>query len=71
MPFDIRIQYTRKGCSEGVWIVDPEMIRECSGNSLEEALSKFILEVAQLQRAIHEEELAALRRESGDDDIPF
>jgi hypothetical protein len=67
--FDIRIQYTQKGKTEGVWIVDPEMIRECSGQSLPEALSKFVLEVSQLQQAIHEQEMAALR--GGDDDIPF
>lgn len=66
--FDIKIQYTRRGKTAGVWIVDPEMIRECSGESLPEALSKFVLEVAQLQQAIHDEEVVALR---GHDDIPF
>ena len=66
--FDIRIQYTQRGKTEGVWIVNPEMVRECSGETLPEALSKFVLEVSQLQQAIHEEELAEL---NGRDDIPF
>jgi len=66
--FDIRIQYTQKGKTEGVWIVNPEFVRECSGQSLPEALSKFVLEVSQLQQAIHEEEVAVLR---GCEDIPF
>jgi hypothetical protein len=49
--------------------VNPDHIRECSGESIAEALSKFVLEVARLQQDLHDEELAELRGE--DDDIPF
>jgi hypothetical protein len=67
--FDIRIQYTCKGKTPGNFIVNPDHIRECSGESIAEALSKFVLEVARLQQDLHDEELAELR--GVDDDIPF
>ncbi len=66
--FDITIKYTSKGKTPGVFIVNPDHFRECSGASLPEALSKFVLEVARLQQDLHDEELAELR---GDNDVPF
>ena len=54
--FDIQIRYTTTGKTRGVFIVNPEMVRGCSGESLPEVLSKFVLEVAQLQQTIFNEE---------------
>ena len=68
--FDIKIQYTQKGKTPGVFVVNPEHFRECSGETLPEALSKFVLEVARLQEDLHDEQLAELRGDI-DDDIPF
>jgi hypothetical protein len=72
MPYTIVIQYEEKGKSPGTWIVNPEYYRRVSGEDLVELLSKLMIELVQLQRDIHNEEVLALKAERyQDDDIPF
>lgn len=68
MGFKITVQYTSR-TDKGSFIVKD--FRESTGASLVEALSKFILEIVQLQRDIHQEEMDELKRQGNNDDIPF
>lgn len=67
--YKLTLLYESKGKTSGVFIVNPDHYREIHGDDLVELLAKFLLEVVNLQRDIHQEELAELR--SDNDNIPF
>ena len=67
--FNLKLQYSFIGKSEGTWIVNPENYFEITASSLIELLAKLLLKIVMLQQKIHEDEMLEFRMNS--DDIPF
>jgi len=70
MPFIITIKYEEK-LKSGMFYVPEHLFREVKADDLVELLSKLMIEIVQMQKEIHQEELEAKMVERNDQDIPF
>lgn len=69
--FKLTIHYMTPANPWDGYKLNPNHYRVVEGNDLVELLSKFLIEVVQLQRFIYEEELLAHKIKRMEDDIPF